>query len=351
MGASSLTKNFPGVLDLISDVVLHPTFPPEEVERRRASRLAAFTDERSDPETIARRVGASALFGPNNPFGYDSAGTERSIKAMTREEMMNFWKTNYVPNNAALVASGDIPLAQLKALVESKFSSWKGGEFAVPGIGAAESTKAKIVIVDRPGAQQTMMGLVQLGVPRSTPDYPALEVMNSELGGLFSSRINLNLREEHGYTYGAGSRFVYHRATGYFAVGGGIRTDVTAPAVTETLKEIHRIIDTQMTPEELSLAKDSQSRSLPGIFETSSGEAGALAEIYEYNLSPDYFSTLPRQLDAVTAADAQAVAKKYLHPDQMILVCVGDRAKIEPELLKLDLGAVEIRDADGNVVK
>jgi zinc protease len=117
------------------------------------------------------------------------------------------------------------------------------------------------------------------------------------------------------------------------------------------LKEIHRMIDTQMAPEELSLAKDSQSRSLPGIFETSSGEAGALAEIYEYSLAPDYFSTLPRQLDAVTAADAQAVAKKYLHPDQMILVCVGDRAKIEPELLKLDLGAVEIRDADGNVVK
>jgi zinc protease len=351
VGASSLTKNFSGLLDLISDVVLHPTFPPQEVERRRASRLAAFADERSDPETIGRRVAASALFGPNNPFGYDSAGTEPSIKAMTREEMMNFWKTNYVPNNAALVVSGDIPLPQLKALAESKLGSWKGGEFSVPPIGAAESTKAKVVIVDRPGAQQTMMGLAQLGVPRSTPDYPALEVMNSELGGLFSSRINLNLREEHGYTYGAGSRFVYHRTNGYFEVGGGIRTDVTAPAVTETLKEIHRMIDTTMTPEELSLAKDSQSRSLPGIFETSGGEAGALSEIYEYSLAPDYFSKLPGQLDAVTAADAEAVAKKYLHPDQLILVCVGDRAKIEPELLKLDLGAVEIRDADGNVVK
>ncbi len=193
VGASSLTTNFPGVLDLISDVVLHPTFPPEEVERRRASRLAAFADERSDPETIARRTAASVLYGPKSPFGYDSAGTEGSVKAMAREDMTNFWKTNYVPNNAALVVSGDIPVNDLKALAESKFGGWKGGELTAASIGAPESASAKIVIVDRPGAQQTMVGLVQMGVPRSTPDYPALEVMNSELGGLFSSRINLNL--------------------------------------------------------------------------------------------------------------------------------------------------------------
>jgi zinc protease len=351
VGASSLTKNFPGVLDLISDIVLHPTFPPDEVERRRASRIAAFTDERSDPETIVARTGVSALFGPRNPFGYDNSGTEPSIKAMTREDMMNFWKTNYVPNNAALVVSGNIPVDDLKALGESKLGGWKSAEFRVPEIGSPETTKAKVIIVDRPGAQQTMVRLLQLGVDRATPDYPALEVMNSELGGLFSSRINLNLREEHGYTYGASSSFVYRRSLGYFVAGGGIRTDATAPAVTEILKEIHRMIDTPMKPEELSLAKDSQSRSLPGIFETDNGEAGALSEIFVYNLARDYFSKLPEQLNAVTTEDAEAVARKYLHPDQLILVCVGDRAKIEPELLKLDLGSVEIRDADGNVVK
>jgi zinc protease len=351
VGASSLTNNFPGVLDLISDVVLHPTFPPDEVERRRASRLAAFTDERSDPDTIVARTGVSALFGPRHPFGYDNSGTEPSIKAMTREDMMNFWKTNYVPNNAALVVSGNIPVEDLKVLAESKFGAWKSGEFTVPRIGSPESTKAKIIIVDRPGAQQTMVRLLQLGVDRATPDYPALEVMNSELGGLFSSRINLNLREQHGYTYGAASFFVYRRSLGYFGAGGGIRTDATAPAVTEMLKEIRRMIDTPMEPEELSLAKDSQSRSLPGIFETNSGEAGALAEIFKYSLARDYFSNLPERLNAVTAEDAEAVAKKYLHPDQLILICVGDRSKIEPELLKLDFGAVEIRDADGNIVK
>jgi len=161
----------------------------------------------------------------------------------------------------------------------------------------------------------------------------------------------MNLREEHGYTYGTNSVFVYRRATGYFLVGGGIRTDATAPAVTEMLKEIRKMIETPMTAEELSLAKDSQSRSLPGMFESSSGAAGALAEIYMYNLTPDYFQKLPGRLDAVTAEDAEAAANKYLHPGQMILICVGDRAKIEPELMKLDLGAIEFRDADGKVIQ
>src|ERR1019366_6804743 len=279
VGTSSLTKNFPGALDLAADIVLHPTFPPEEVERRRASRLAALTNDRGDPNVVVSRAGAAALFGPHHPFGYDNAGTEESLKVMSRDDMMNFWKANYVPNNAALVVAGNIPLDEMKALAENKFGTWKSGNAARPQIGAPETTKARIVIVDRPGAQQTMVRLMQLGVGRATPDYAALEVTNSELGGLFSSRINLNLREEHGYTYGASSMFVYRRSQGYFATGGGIRTDATAPAVTEILKEIRRMIGTPMKADELSLAKDSQSRSLPGMFEASSGAAGSLSEI------------------------------------------------------------------------
>ncbi|HEX4642887.1 MAG TPA: pitrilysin family protein, partial [Candidatus Acidoferrales bacterium] len=193
VGASSLVKNFSGVLDLISDVALHPTFPADEVERRRASRVAAFADERSDPDTIVARADAAALFGPHNPFGYDNVGTEPSIKAMTREDLVKFWKTHYVPGNAALVVAGDIPAGELRALVDAKFGAWKGGDVALPQPGPPETTKAKIIIVDRPGAQQTQLRLLQIGVGRATPDYPALEVMNSELGGLFSSRINLNL--------------------------------------------------------------------------------------------------------------------------------------------------------------
>jgi zinc protease len=351
VGTSSLSKNFAGALDLVSDIALHPAFPTEEVERRRAARLAALANDRGEPNVIVSRTGVAALFGPRHPFGYDNTGTEESNKAMSREDMMNFWRTNYVPNNAALVVAGNISKDDLKALANEKFGSWSAGEAARPQIGSPETTKAKIVIVDRPEAQQTMLRLLQLGVGRATPDYAALEVMNSELGGLFSSRINLNLREEHGYTYGASSQFVYRRSQGYFAVGGGIRTDATAPAVTEIFKEIHRMVDTPMTAEELALAKDSQSRSLPGMFEASSEAAGALAEIFLYDLAPDYYAKLPGRLSAVTAEDAEVVAKKYLHPEQMILICVGDRAKIEPELKKLDLGGIEIRDADGKVIQ
>src|SRR6185312_2743919 len=172
-----------------------------------------------------------------------------------------------------------------------------------------------------------------------------------ELGGLFSSRINLNLREEHGYTYGANSVFVYRRSQGYFLAGGGIRTDATGPAVAEILKEIRRMIETPMTVAELALAKDSQSRSLPGMFETSNEATGAFSQLFLYNLASDYYEKLPGRLSAVTAGDSEEVAKKYLHPEQMILVCVGDRAKIEPQLAKLDLGAVEIRDADGKIIQ
>jgi zinc protease len=350
VGTSSLTQNFSGALDLVADIVLHAAFPPEEVERRRASRLAAFADDRGNPNVIVGRTGVSALFGPHHPFGYDNAGTEESIKAMSREDMMNFWKTHYVPNNAALVVAGNIPVDDLKTLAESKFAAWKSGEVPPTQIGAPETTKARIVIVDRPGAQQTMLRLLQLGVGRATPDYPAIEVMNSELGGLFSSRINLNLREEHGYTYGASSVFVYRRSQGYFLTGGGIRTDASGPAVAEMLKEIQRMIDTPMTAGELSLAKDSQSRSLPGLFEAGNEAAGALAEIFLYDLPPDYYAKLPERLSAVSAQDAEEAAKKYLHPGQMILICVGDRAKIEPQLTKLDLGAIEIRDADGKII-
>lgn len=350
VATSSLANNFAGALDLVADIVLHPTFPPDEVERRRASRLAAFADERGDPNTIASRTGVSALFGPDHPMGYDNNGTSESVKAISRDDIMDFWKAHYVPNNTSLIVAGNISLEDLKTLAESKFGEWKSGPLSLPKFGTPETTKAKIVIVDRPGAQQTMVRLLQLGVGRETPDYPALEVMNSELGGLFSSRINLNLREEHGYTYGAFSAFVYRRTLGYFVAGGGIRTDATAPAVTEMIKEIQRMIETPIKPEELTLAKDSQSRSLPGMFESSRGAAGALAQISLYNLPRDYFAKLPGRLNAVSAEDAETVAQEYLQSDQMILICVGDRAKIEPELQKLELGPIEIRDADGKII-
>jgi zinc protease len=174
--------------------------------------------------------------------------------------------------------------------------------------------------------------------------------MNTELGGLFSSRINLNLREQHGYTYGAGSRFAYRRGPGPFFVSTAVRADATAPAVREIFKEIERMRATPVTDEELHLARDSFARSLAGLFETTQHAVGSIGEIYVYGLPLDYFSTLPASIDKVSAAEVQRVAQQYLTPDKMTVVAVGDRKLIAPGLVNLKLGPVELRDYDGNAI-
>jgi zinc protease len=206
------------------------------------------------------------------------------------------------------------------------------------------------VIVDKPGAPQTELRIVGLGAARSSPDFQAMRVMNTPLGELFSSRINMNLREEHGYTYGASSQFVFRRGSGYFVAAAGVRTDVSAPAVTEILKEVRSMSERPIDAEELRTAKDSLTRSLPGTFETSDSAAATYANLYIYDLGLQYFANYAARVDAVTTAQAKAAAEKYLEPDKLIVIAVGDRAKIEPELRKLNLGPVEIRNAEGLVV-
>ena len=200
------------------------------------------------------------------------------------------------------------------------------------------------------GPDGTEATLFSPGPPRSTPDYPQIEVMNADLGGLFSSRINMNLREQHGYTYGARSFFNYHVAPGAFIVTSDVRTDATALATTEIFAELRRMRDTVMSSEELKLAKDSTAQSLPGRFETASETAGSFAELYVYELPLDYFSLLPERIHAVNAEQAQAAAQKYIEMDKITVIAVGDRAKIEAGMRKLNLGKTEIRDAEGKLL-
>jgi zinc protease len=175
--------------------------------------------------------------------------------------------------------------------------------------------------------------------------------MNLILGGLFSSRINLNLREAHGYTYGAFSQFIFRKHAGPFWVGSGVRTNVTAPAVAEIMKELKRMTDTTVTADELTMGRDALARSLPADFETSASAVDSLSGLFIYNLGLDYYSTFPAAVSTVTTDAVQAAARKYLHPDKIIVIAVGDRKKIEADLRKLNLGAVEIRSVDGSVRK
>jgi zinc protease len=306
--------------------------------------------ERDEPFSLAFRVVAAALFGPHHTYGYPDSGTTESIKGMSREDLLHFWQQNYYPDDAALIVTGNISLAALKPLLEKQFGAWKQGKAAVATTGSAEATDAKLILVDRPGAPQTTLWCFSLGTARATPDYAPIEVMNTDLGGLFSSRINMNLREAHGYTYGAGSFFNYHRAPGPFIVFSDVRTDVTAPATTEVFNELRRMRETQMTPAELILSQDSIARSLPGRFERGTEAAASFAELFTYDLPLDYYSNFPERINAVTIEQAQAMAQKYIHPEKMIVLAVGDRGKIEADMKKLNLGKVEIRDTDGKVV-
>ncbi|MCL4523576.1 MAG: insulinase family protein, partial [Acidobacteria bacterium] len=207
--------------------------------------------ESDNPGIIASRVTAAALYGAQHPYGFREIGTLQGIKSITREDMLAFWKQNFVPNNAALVVAGNISAVELKALAEKVFTSWQKGTPARPALGNPKSTNARLILVDKPGAPQTEIRVVRVGAPRSSPDFAALSVMNNILGGLFSSRINMNLREEHGYTYGAFSAFIFRRSAGPFLVGSGVRTDVTAPAVSEALKEIRGMTTDPPTREEM----------------------------------------------------------------------------------------------------
>jgi len=346
----SLSRNFPEALELLADVALHPAFPQSEIERVRSERLTSIVQEKDDPFTLAFRVLAAALYGPRHTYGYPDSGTTESIKAISRDDLDHFWKQNYFADDAALVVTGNIKLAALKPLLEKQFGAWKPGRPAPAAMGSPETTDAKLIFVDRPGAPQTALACFSMGLARSTPDYAAVEVMNTDLGGLFSSRINMNLREAHGYTYGAFSFFAYHRAPGPFIAGGDVRTDATAPATTEAFNELKRMRDTQMTPAELILSKDSIARSLPGRFERGTEAAASFAELFTFDLPLDYYSTLPDRINAVTVEQAEAVAQKYILPDKIIVLAVGDRAKVEEDMKKLNLGKVEIRDTDGKVV-
>ena len=351
LSTRSLSRNFPDALELLADVALHPSFPKAEIERVRSERLTGIVQEKDEPFLLATRMLTAALYGPRHTYGYPGSGTTESIKAISRDDLAHFWQQNYFPDDAALVVTGNIKLAALKPLLEKQFGAWKAEKTARAAAGTPETTDAKLILVDRPGAPQTTLVCFSMGLARSTPDYAPVEVMNTDLGGLFSSRINMNLREAHGYTYGAGSFFRYHRSPGPFIVSSDVRTDVTAPATTEVFNELKRMRETQMTPEELLLSKDSIARSLPGRFERGTEAAASFAELFTYDLPLDYYSNLPERINAVTIEQAQAMAQKYIHPEKMIVLAVGDRAKIEEEMKKLNLGKVEIRDTDGKVVR
>jgi zinc protease len=340
----TLKKNADAAFDLVADVLLQPAFAAKELDRVRNNRLTQILQQRDNPNALANRVFNNALYGVNHPYGFTELGTEESIKGITREDMMKFWQDGYVPENAALVVAGDLSETELRGLAEKHFGKWSGKTTDMARREVPAASARHIVIVDKPGAPQTVLRIGHVGVSRANPDYVPIQVMNTGLGGLFSSRINMNLREKNGYTYGAGTSFQFRRGPGPFFATTSVRTDVTGPAVREIFNELERMRATDVSADELKTAKDSFARSLPGLFETTGQAAQSVAQLFVYNLPLDYYRSLPAKIDSVSTADVRRVAGKYLLPESMVIVTVGDRSKIEPELIKLNLGKVEASD-------
>jgi zinc protease len=338
---SVLTRNVDPGFDLLADATLHPAFDAKQIERFRSRRITAVLQENDDPVKLVLRTVNQILY-PKSPYGFSILGTETSNKTISRDDILAFWKQGYVPSNAALAISGDVNESQLLELARKYFGSWSGPDFKPRIPATPPASTSSVSIVDKPGSPQTVLALASLGASRNTPDYVPLEVMNTALGGLFSSRINMNLREEHGYSYGAFSFFRYRRGVGFFLTGGAIRTDATAPAARELFKELKRVRESELTSDELKKSKDSFSKTLVGNFETTEEISSTIGLQFVFGLPLEYYRDLPAQIDRVSSADTLRVAKEYLHPDAMIVVAAGDRAKIEPGRKELNVGEVKV---------
>ena len=345
-----LSNHTDGALELLADVIRHPAFNPPDFERIRKQRVLAIQQESDSTQAMAIRVGPRLVYG-DQPYGFASTGTKASLESITREEVQAFWSAHYGPRDSALVFAGDITEPEARSLAEHAFGDWSAVVQATVTLPPPPAPPIqRIVIVDKPGSPQTALYVFGLGVRATTPDLPAINVMNYTLGGSFASRINMNLREEHGYTYGVQSFFMAYREGGPFSAGGLVRTDVTAPATKEMMLEIHRILTDPPTPAELKMAKDASIQSIPGRFETTAVTAAATANIFLLDRPLDYYSTLPDKYRVLTPEDITKAAQSTIHPDNLLILEVGDKTKIEPSLKQLNLAPIEYADPLGNLI-
>lgn len=334
-------------LPLMADVALRPTFPGAEVERLRKERLTSLVQMRDSPGALASAAFARLVFGARHRYGTSGLGNEASNTEMTASDLKGFYASYYQPRNAHLLVVGDVTPDNVLPRLERAFGAWKDG--AAPPkaavAAAAQHGPRQIYLVDKPGAAQSQIRIGWVGVPRSTADYYVLDVMNTILGGSFSSRLNQNLREQHGYAYGASSSFDMRLSAGPFTAGAGVQSDKTVESLREFFKELDGMRE-PVPAAELTRAKNYEALGFPAAFETTGGMAGNLIELIVYGLPESFFSDYVPKIQAVTAADVQRAANQYLQTNRFAVVVVGDLAKIEKPIRDANLGPVRVVTAD-----
>jgi predicted Zn-dependent peptidase len=333
------------------DMMVNSTFPADALERLRAQRLVALSQAKDRTGAIAGVVFPRVLYSEAHPYG--RSATESSIKAITRDDILAFHKSYFQPGRAIVTVVGDVTAASVKPVIERAFASWTaGGErpaFSYPR--TPERGPATIYLVDKPGAAQSTFAIGNPGPPRNTPDYFALQVMNRILGGQFQSRLNANIREEKGYSYGVSSAFTFGKGPGPFRAGGDVVTAKTDAALIEFMKELKGIAGTRpVTDEELTTAKDGLVQRLPDQFASVSAISSAITGIYVQGLPEDYYQQYARNVSAITKEDVVNAAKRYIDLDHLAIVIVGDRAAIETPLKATNIAPLTLLDVEGNRV-
>jgi zinc protease len=342
-------------LDIYADLILHPAFPQKEFQRLQKERIATIQREKVTPQTMALRVVPALIYGKGHPYAvpFTGTGAEASVGKMTREDLAKFHDTWFKPNNATLLVVGDTTLAEIKPKLEKLLASWKPGDVpqkTVPHVGEPE--KDVVYLIDRPGSGQSVIFGAQLAPPQNDPDALALQLVNGIFGGKFSSRINMNLREDKHWSYGV--RAVLPAARGqrpYISISA-VQTDKTKESMVELVKEYKNIAgEKPITAEELKDEQSNTTLALPGNFETVQQLSGAYGNILQYSLPEDYYNTFTHKALALTPDSANEIAKKYVLPDHLVWVVVGDMSKVESGIRELNLGEVHKIDADGNPVQ
>ncbi len=353
-GFTTVTANVDSSLALLADMLLHPAFPAASLERLRQNNLANIKRLKDNPQYIARRVEANILWGTGHP--YERTVSEQSLAAITRDDLVVFHGRYYRPQNVKFVVSGDIAPAVALAKLEAAFGKWPAGGFkaryTIPEAKSAAS--GTIYLYDRPNSPQSILLVGATGPARTSADYYAIDLMNTALGGAFSSRLNLNLREKHSFTYGANTGFQYRLPPqpGEFIASSAVAAPKTDSALVEMMRELREIRGARpLTVAELQFAKSSETKSLPLGFETIDQIASAGVNILRDGLPINYYNTISRNLRAVTLAQANASAKTYIDPAKLVIVVVGDRKEIEASLRAAKLGPVVVVDENGAPIK
>jgi zinc protease len=348
----TLTTTADSAFALLGELVAQPTFDSVEFDRDRQIRLNALRARRDQPTVVATRVFNAVVYGENAPYGHPADGTAASLSSMSRADVTGFYRTYYRPGNAVLVVVGDVTPDRATALATAALGGWQGktaGSDPTPIAPAALA--ATVYLVDKPKAAQSEIRIGGVGAARTSPDFYSLSVLNMILGGQFSSRINLNIREHKGYTYGARSSFTFLRGPGPFMASGGVVSAKTDSSLVEFMRELVDIRGSRpATKAEVDFATGSIVRAYPRRLETNAGVASELADLAYFRLPPSELVDYQRKIAAVTEADVDRVAKQYLQPEHFVTVVVGDLATIQPGIEALKLGTVQVVDTEGHQV-